>query len=94
MMEGMTRRYAAASALTVTAGALTMLVSLIAAPGSWLVGYVSEAGTSGLPYAVPYRCGLVLLAAGVALLGAAVRVVGLQDRQPYRRAHRPGFSPD
>ena len=72
-MEGMTRRYAAASALLVTAGALTMLVSLVAAPGSWLAGYVSEAGTSGLPYAVPYRCGLVLLAAGVACLGAALR---------------------
>ncbi|MEV4343806.1 DUF998 domain-containing protein [Actinoplanes sp. NPDC049596] len=70
----MTRLHAAASALAVTAGALTMLLSLAAAPGSWLTGYVSEAGTATMPYAIPYRAGLVLLAAGVALLGAALRL--------------------
>ncbi len=52
---------------------MTMLVALVASPGSWLLGYVSEAGTAGRPFAVAYRCGLVLLAAGVALLGLALR---------------------
>ncbi|MEU8820709.1 DUF998 domain-containing protein [Actinoplanes sp. NPDC048796] len=69
-----TRFLAVASALAVTGGAVTMLVALVAAPGSWLAGYVSEAGTAGVPYAVPYRAGLVVLAVGVALLGAAVRI--------------------
>ncbi|XVU22515.1 DUF998 domain-containing protein [Actinoplanes sp. CA-054009] len=68
------RLLAAASALAVTGGAVTMLVALVAAPGSWLAGYVSEAGTAGVPYAIPYRVGLVILAVGVALLGAAVRI--------------------
>jgi hypothetical protein len=57
----------------ILAGALIMLAALIAAPGSWLLGYVSEAGTAGLPNATAYRCGLVLLAAGVGLLGLALR---------------------
>ena len=50
-----------------------MLVALTAPPGSWWDGYVSEAGTAGQPYAIPYRVGLVLLAAGVALIGQALR---------------------
>ena len=50
-----------------------MLVALVAAPGPWTQGYVSEAGTAGQPSAGPYRWGLILLAAGVALLGVAVR---------------------
>ncbi|WP_051167642.1 DUF998 domain-containing protein [Actinoplanes sp. N902-109] len=64
---------AALAGLAVLAGASTMLVTLVAAPGSWLLGYVSEAGTAGRPLAVAYRSGLVLLAAGVALLGLALR---------------------
>ena len=58
-----------------SAGAVIMLVSLVAAPGSWLQGYVSEAGTAGQPFAVSYRWGLVLLALGVALLGLAFRLL-------------------
>ena len=73
MMGTMTRPAAIASALVVTAGAVIMLVTLVAPPGSWWDGYVSEAGTAGQPYAIPYRCGLVLLAAGVGLLSQAVR---------------------
>jgi Protein of unknown function (DUF998) len=70
-------RFAAAAALTVTAGAGAMLVALLAGPGHWWQGYVSEAGTAGRPYAVLYRLGLVLLALGVALLGRAVPRAGL-----------------
>jgi hypothetical protein len=65
------RLLAAGSGLAVLVGALTMLVTLVAAPGSWLAGYVSEAGTAGRPFAVAYRCGLILLAMGVGLLAAA-----------------------
>jgi hypothetical protein len=50
-----------------------MLLALIAAPGPWLQGYVSEAGIAGLPLAAPYRLGLVLLAGGAGLLGLALR---------------------
>ncbi|GIM92237.1 DUF998 domain-containing protein [Paractinoplanes toevensis] len=70
----MTRnRLAAASGLAVTGGAGLMLYALIAAPEPWWQGYVSEAGAAGHPYAMVYRLGLVLLAAGVALLGRALR---------------------
>ena len=69
----MTRtRLAAAAALAVTGGAGVMLFALVAQPGAWWQGYVSEAGTAGRPYALVYRLGLVLLAAGVALLGRAL----------------------
>ena len=61
----------ATAGLFVAAGAVVMLVALAAAPGSWLLGYVSEAGTAGQPYAIPYRWGLGLLALGVASLSAA-----------------------
>ncbi|HET6484406.1 MAG TPA: DUF998 domain-containing protein [Actinoplanes sp.] len=61
------------AALAVAAGAVTMLVALVAGPRGWWDGYVSEAGTAGQPYAIPYRSGLVLLAVGVALLGVALR---------------------
>jgi hypothetical protein len=65
--------FAAAAGLAVLAGALIMLVALIAVPGPWFAGYVSEAGTAGRPFAVAYRCGLILLAVGVGLLAAALR---------------------
>jgi uncharacterized protein DUF998 len=74
---------AAAAGLAVTVGAVVMLVALVAGPGSWLTGYVSEAGTAGRPYAYPYRWGLILLAGGVALLGLAMS----------RRAARPAAVP-
>jgi hypothetical membrane protein len=64
---------AVAAACTVTGGAVLMLLALVAAPGPWWQGYVSEAGTAGQPYAIPYRCGLIALALGVALLGRALR---------------------
>lgn len=61
--------------MVVTAGAVIMLVALVAPDGSWWDGYVSEAGTAGQPYAIGYRAGLVLLAAGVALIGQALRAL-------------------
>lgn len=84
-MEGMTRSnlYAIAAGPAVGAGAVIMLVALVAAPGSWLTGYVSEAGTADQPYAVPYRWGLIVLALGVALLGAAFA------GQPAARSRSP-----
>lgn len=66
-------RVAALAGVAVLVGALTMLAGLVAAPGPWTAGYVSEAGTTGMPLAVAYRCGLVGLALGVALLGQALR---------------------
>jgi hypothetical protein len=66
-------RVAALAGVAVLVGALTMLAGLIAVPGAWTRGYVSEAGTAGMPLAVAYRWGLVGLAIGVALLGRALR---------------------
>ena len=66
-------RVAALAGAAVLAGALTMLAGLVAVPGPWTAGYVSEAGTTGMPLAVAYRWGLVGLALGVALLGRALR---------------------
>ncbi|MGX6600970.1 DUF998 domain-containing protein [Micromonosporaceae bacterium Da 78-11] len=80
-----TRLTAAAAALSVTGGAVTMLFALVAAPGPWWQGYVSEAGTAGQPYAVPYRWGLILLALGVAVLGGAT---GRPTRRPVGRLDR------
>jgi hypothetical protein len=66
------RLFAAAAALAVPAGALIMLAVLLAQPGSWLAGYVSEAGTASRPFFLAYRCGRVLLGLGVLLLGVAL----------------------
>ncbi|WP_305782833.1 DUF998 domain-containing protein [Symbioplanes lichenis] len=66
------RRFAAGAACLVPAGAVTMLVALVAAPGSWLTGYVSEAAVAGLPFAATYRWGFFGVACGVALLAGAV----------------------
>jgi hypothetical membrane protein len=84
IMWGMTshRAAAVAAALTVTAGAATMLAALVAGPDPWWLGYVSETGTGGRPHAVAYRCGLVILALGVALLAAALRPARPRDRRP------------
>jgi hypothetical protein len=62
------RLLAGAAAGTVSGGFGTMLIALVAGPGPWWQGYVSETGTGGQPYAVAYRWGLLLLALGVALL--------------------------
>ncbi|MBM2614467.1 DUF998 domain-containing protein [Actinoplanes sp. LDG1-06] len=73
----MTRGAGIGGAAAVVTGAVVMLVALVAPDGSWWDGYVSEAGTAGQPYAIPYRFGLVLLAAGVALIGQALRELRL-----------------
>ncbi|GLY94679.1 DUF998 domain-containing protein [Actinoplanes sp. NBRC 103695] len=62
-----------AAVVAVLGGALTILVGLVAAPGSWLRGYVSEAGVAGLPLAGVYRAGFAALAIGVACLGLSRR---------------------
>jgi hypothetical protein len=58
--------------VAILAGVLTMAASLGSAPGPWTAGYVSEAGTAGLPAAAAYRMGVLVLAAGVMALGAAL----------------------
>ncbi len=90
-MEDMTRAslYPTAAGAAVGAGAVVMLVALVAAPGSWLVAYVSEAGPAAQPYAGPYRWGLYLLALGVALLGAAFAE---QSYGPARRLRNPAVT--
>jgi hypothetical protein len=65
-------RVAAGAGLAVLGGAVTMAIGLVAAPGPWTDGYVSEAGTAGMPAATAYRVGLLVLAAAVVALGAAV----------------------
>ncbi|GAA3337799.1 hypothetical protein GCM10020358_15470 [Amorphoplanes nipponensis] len=66
-------RLAAWAGAAVLTGALTMLAGLVAAPGPWTQGYVSEAGTAGMPLAAAYRWGLLGLAVGVGLLGGVLR---------------------
>jgi hypothetical protein len=58
-----------AAGLAVTVGVVLMLVALVAVPGPWTRGYVSEAGAAAAPLAMAYRCAVILFAAGVALLG-------------------------
>jgi hypothetical protein len=65
----------AVSGAAIVVGALTVLAAVVAMPGSWLLGYVSEAGTAEQPLAMAYRGGLVLLALGTGLLGLALRGV-------------------
>ncbi|MFG1604336.1 DUF998 domain-containing protein [Actinoplanes sp. NPDC049265] len=69
------RLLAGASAGAVLGGAVIMLAGLVAAPGPWWQGYVSEAGVAGLPLAGLYRAGLIVLAVGVAGLGLRLRAV-------------------
>jgi hypothetical protein len=61
-----------AAAWAVLSGAILMVIALVAAPGPWSTGYVSEAGTADRSFAVAYRIGVIVLAAGVALLSLAV----------------------
>jgi hypothetical protein len=70
--DGLPRAAAGVAGAAVAVGAVMMTAALVAAPGPWTAGYVSEAGTAGMPAATAYRCGLVLLAVGVGVLGAAV----------------------
>jgi hypothetical protein len=63
------RRLAAAAVSAVLIGAVTMAGALVATPGPWTRGYVSEAGTAGRPFATAYAVGVGVLALGVALLG-------------------------
>jgi hypothetical protein len=67
------RAAAIGAAAAVSAGALVMLGALIAAPGSWLTGYVSEVAAPGMPTATAYRWGFAAVSAGVALLALALR---------------------
>ncbi|MEV4638491.1 DUF998 domain-containing protein [Actinoplanes sp. NPDC049548] len=73
MTPDVTRARGAAAGFAVPVGALIMVIALVATPGPWWQGYVSEAGTAAAPWATAYRAGLVLLGAGVALLGLALR---------------------
>lgn len=73
MTPDATRARGAAAGFAIVVGALIMLIALVVTPGSWWHGYVSEAGTAAAPWATAYRCGLILLGAGVALLGLALR---------------------
>jgi hypothetical protein len=70
------RTLPAAAGLATLAGATIMLVALVAAPGPWLQGYVSEAGTGSQPHAHAYRWGLILLAFGVLLLALSILRLG------------------
>jgi hypothetical protein len=63
---------AAFAGVAVLLGAVAMTVALVAAPGPWVSGYVSEAGTAGMPLASVYQGGLLVLAVGVLLLGVSV----------------------
>lgn len=72
---GPSRRAATGAAYAVSLGAVVMAVALVATPGRWTQGYVSEAGTLDMPQASAYRWGLLVLAAGVAALGAALTPV-------------------
>jgi hypothetical protein len=83
-----------AAGAAVLAGAVVMLTALVAAPGPWVQGYVSEAGSAGQPLASAYRAGLVVLAVGVALLGLGLvrhaRAGGPHAGLDPRPADRPG----
>jgi Protein of unknown function (DUF998) len=70
--EPVSRALPVAAACVVLSGAILIVAALVAAPGPWSAGYVSEAGTADRPFAVAYRIGVIVLAAGVALLGLAV----------------------
>jgi hypothetical protein len=88
-----------AAGAAVLAGAVVMLTALVSAPGPWVQGYVSEAGSAGQPLASAYRAGLTVLAVGVALLGpglvrharAGVPRAGL-DPHPTDRPGGPAVS--
>jgi hypothetical protein len=63
---------ALAAASCVAAGVGAVLYAVTAHPGLDLPAYVSEAGVPGYPHAGVFRAGILLLAAGLALLGAAL----------------------
>jgi hypothetical protein len=63
---------AAGAALAVLTGAVSMAGTLVATPGPWIRGYVSETGTADQPFAAAYAVGGFALALGVALLGACL----------------------
>ncbi|ROT33313.1 DUF998 domain-containing protein [Micromonospora sp. HM5-17] len=72
--RGHTARAAAAfaAAACTVAGTGAVLLAVRAAPSLGLAGYVSEAGTAPSPGAALYRAGIFGLAAGLALLAAAL----------------------
>ncbi|MGC4750354.1 DUF998 domain-containing protein [Micromonospora sp. DT201] len=54
------------------AGAVAVVVAVVAGPGPGLTGYVSEAGVAGSAHAVTYRIGVLALACALLLVGAAL----------------------
>lgn len=74
------RGTAVAAATAVLMGAVTMAGTLVATPGPWTRGYVSEAGTAGMPHATGYALGVGALALGVALLGRYFAAATTRDR--------------
>jgi hypothetical protein len=70
--EPVSRALPVTATCAILVGAALMASALAAAPGPWSAGYVSEAGTAGRPFAVAYRTGLIVLAAGVGLLSLTV----------------------
>ncbi|MFY1690784.1 DUF998 domain-containing protein [Plantactinospora sp. WMMB782] len=61
-----------AAAACTLAGTVAVAVAVFAGPAPDLAGYVSEAGASGSGTVWPYRIGLLAVAAGQVLLGAAL----------------------
>ncbi|GAA0800902.1 hypothetical protein GCM10009524_18570 [Spirilliplanes yamanashiensis] len=72
-MIGTARAAAAAAAVAVPAGFGTVAFALSAGPGLWSPGYVSEAGL-GI-HGAAYGTGMLLVAAGVLLLGVSLAPV-------------------
>ncbi|WP_433531994.1 DUF998 domain-containing protein [Micromonospora sp. CA-263727] len=66
---------AAGAALCVLTGTAAVTVTVVAAPGPGLTGYVSEAGVTDSGYAWPYRIGVFALATALLLLAAALPAV-------------------
>ncbi|MBM7493034.1 hypothetical protein JOD64_004256 [Micromonospora luteifusca] len=54
------------------AGAVAVIVAVVAGPGPGFTGYVSEAGIAGSGHAATYRIGILALAAALLLVGAAL----------------------
>ncbi|MET8232290.1 DUF998 domain-containing protein [Micromonospora sp. NPDC005298] len=67
------RRVAASVAAGCTlAGAVAVIVAVLAGPGPGLTGYVSEAGIAGSGHAATYRIGVLALAGALLLIAAAL----------------------
>ena len=67
------RLLAAVGGSSIVAGAIVFGVSVAATQGWTYAGFISEAGVPGSPGAGGYRLGIVVVAAGLVLLGLALR---------------------